>query len=178
LTKLVAEGLVARDPERGYLIAPIDLATIDDALNGRRVIEVGVAELSVGRTSEQEIAELRRRMEATLPLVRGGRFIDIDRFTAANAEFHEYMVGLAGSEVLTHAYRRLTIPGIMARTLRRSDVADDGLVDDHRDLVEAYERGDLTEAKAVIERHTERSKRVHRRAHEAAGGQIVTGGSD
>jgi len=171
LTKLVAEGLVARDPEQGYLLGPIDLDTIDDALDGRCVIELGAAELSVGHVSAQQLAELRRRMEATLPLIRAGRFVDIDAFAGANADFHEHMVGLARSEALTRAYRRLTIPGIMARSLRRSDVADDGLVEDHSDLVEAYESGDLAGAKAVIERHTERSKRVHRRAYEAAGEQ-------
>ena len=168
LTKLVAEGLVEREPELGYAIRPVDLRTVNDALNGRRAIELGVVEVSVGLTSGLEIDELRRRMEATLPLVRGGRFTDLDRYTAANAAFHEYMVGLARSDALIRAYRRLTIPAIMARTLRRSDVAEDGLRDDHRALVDAYERGDTVQAKMMIERHTERSKRIHRRAFESA----------
>jgi DNA-binding GntR family transcriptional regulator len=178
LTKLVDEGLLARDPERGYVIAPIDLDTIEDALDGRGVIELGVAEASVGRADEAELAELRRRMEATLPLVRDGRFVDINGFTTTNTEFHEYLVGLAGSKALTQVYRRLTIPGIMARTLQRSDVADDGLVEDHRQLVQAYERADVAAAKATIELHTERSKRVHRRAYEMEGDQATTSSSD
>ena len=169
LTKLVGEGLIAREPERGYVVAPVDLQTVEDALDGRLAIELGAAELSVGRVPAPELAELRRRMEATLPLIRDGRFTDVDRFAAANARFHEHLVGLARSEALVQAYRRLALPGLIARTLRGSDdVADDGLRADHRELVEAYERGDLRAAKAVIERHAERSKEIHRRAFAAA----------
>jgi DNA-binding GntR family transcriptional regulator len=107
-------------------------------------------------------------MEDTLPLIRGGHFVNVERYTATNAAFREYIVGLARSESLGNAYRRLAIPGIIARTLLRSDVADAGLVDDHRELVEAYEREDLAGAKEVIVRHTECAKRVHSRAAETA----------
>lgn len=178
LTRLVVEGLVERRPGYGYVVAPVDLVTVEDALDGRRAIELGAADQSIGRASAPELAELRRRMEATAPLVRGGRFVDIERYTATNAAFHEYMVSLARSQSLVHAYRRLAVPGIMARTLSSSDIADDGLVDDHRQLVEAYELGDLSTAQAVIERHTERSKGVHRRAAEKKGEHHTTGGSN
>jgi flavin reductase (DIM6/NTAB) family NADH-FMN oxidoreductase RutF/DNA-binding GntR family transcriptional regulator len=168
LTRLVAEGLLTREPDRGHVVAPVDLRTIEDALDGRCAIELGAAELTVGRVAAPELAELRRRMEATLPLVRDGRFTDIAAFTQANAALHEHLVGLSGSDALVQAYRRLSIPGLMARTLRRSDVADDGLRDDHRELVEAYEHGDLPRAKAIVRRHAERSKQIHRRALKAA----------
>jgi flavin reductase (DIM6/NTAB) family NADH-FMN oxidoreductase RutF/DNA-binding GntR family transcriptional regulator len=168
LTRLVADGLVAREPDTGYIVTPVDLATIEDALDGRCAIELGAAELAVGRVGRAELAELRRRAEATLPLVRDGRFTDVERFTSANAELHEYVVGLAGSEALVHAYRRLALPGLMARTLRGSDLADDGLRDDHLELADAYERGDLPAARAVVRRHAERAKTIHRRVLAAA----------
>lgn len=168
LTRLVAEGLVAREPEHGHVIAPIDLPIVEDALEGRRAIELGAAELSVGRAPRDELAELRRRMEATLPLIHQGRFVDIDQYAAANAYFHEHLVALAHSDALLQSYRRLTVPGIMARTLRRCDLADDGLGADHRELVEAHEDDNLDRAKAIIERHTHRAKRIHRRACEVS----------
>jgi flavin reductase (DIM6/NTAB) family NADH-FMN oxidoreductase RutF/DNA-binding GntR family transcriptional regulator len=168
LTRLVGDGLVAREPDTGYVVTPVDIATIEDALDGRCAIELGAAELAVGRVAPRELAELRRRVEATLPLVRDGRFADVERFTAANAELHEYVVGLAGSEALVQAYRRLALPGLMARTLRGSDLADDGLRDDHLDLADAYERGDPAAARAVVRRHAERAKTIHRRVLAAA----------
>jgi benzoate/toluate 1,2-dioxygenase reductase subunit len=168
LTRLVADGLVAREPDTGYVVTPVDLATIEDTLDGRCAIELGAAELAVGRVGAGEFAELRRRAEATLPLVREGRFTDVEAFTSANAALHEYVVGLAGSEALVHSYRRLALPGLMARTLRGSDLADDGLRDDHLDLAAAYERGDLAAARAVVRRHADRAKTIHRRVLAAA----------
>jgi len=167
LTRLVADGLVGREPERGYVVAPVNADTVEEALDGRCAIELGAAELTVGHVSDRELAELRRRMQATLPLVLNGRFVDVDRYAATNAAFHEYLVGLVHSDALLQAYRKLMIPGIMARTLRGFDLADDGLGDDHRALVAAYERGDIALAREVIERHTDRSKSIHRRAFAA-----------
>lgn len=168
LTRLTAEGIVVRDAEGGYTIAPVDLRTIEDSLDGRRAIEIGVVELSVGRTTEAELAQLRRLMERTLPLITAGRFVDVDEYAAANAAFHEYIVGLARSEALLHAYRRLGLPGILARSLQTSSVAPDELTLDHLELVEAFEDRDVERAKDIVDRHTERSKLTHRLAYEQA----------
>ena len=57
------------------------------------------------------------RMEATLPLISGNRFVDFERYVAANTAFHEYFVGLAKSSALLDVYRRLSIEGIMWRII-------------------------------------------------------------
>jgi flavin reductase (DIM6/NTAB) family NADH-FMN oxidoreductase RutF/DNA-binding FadR family transcriptional regulator len=167
LTRLVADDLVARDPMRGYVIAPVSLVAVEDALDGRRAIEIGAVELSIGRATGAEIAELRRLMEATVPLVEAGHFADVNAYATANARFHEHMVGLARSEALLHAYRRLGLTGILARSLSGSNEASPDLAEDHRQLVEAYERQDLEAAKRMIDQHTERAKLTHRRAFES-----------
>jgi 4-nitrophenol 2-monooxygenase / 4-nitrocatechol 4-monooxygenase, reductase component len=174
LTRLTAEGIVVRDAQAGYMIAPVDLRTIEDSLDGRRAIEIGAVELSVERTTEEELAELRRLMERTLPLIADCRFVDVDEYAAANAAFHEYIVGLARSDALLHAYRRLGLPGILARSLHTSNVAPDELTLDHLELVEAFEDRDVERAKDVVGRHTERSKLTHRLAFEQAQEQFTS----
>jgi flavin reductase (DIM6/NTAB) family NADH-FMN oxidoreductase RutF/DNA-binding GntR family transcriptional regulator len=177
LTHLVADDLVTRDPEQGYVLAPVDLATIEDALQGRRAIEVGSAELAVGRTTRGELAELRRLMEGTEPFFDGGRLVDVHGYAAANAAFHAHLVGLARSDALLHAYRRLGLTGILARSLQPASGGGE-LLADHRDLVDAYERGDLALARRVIDRHTEHARAAHRRAFQlsaAASGNGVGG---
>ena len=168
LTRLTAEGIVVRDAQGSYMIAPVDLRTIEDSLDGRRAIEIGAVELSVEWMTAEELAELRRLMERTLPLITDGRFVDIDEYAAANAAFHEYIVGLARSEALLHAYRRLGLLGILARSLHTSNVAPDELTLDHLELVEAFEDRDVERAKDIVGRHTERSKLTHRLAVEQA----------
>ena len=43
VTKLVADGLLARDPERGYVVKPVTPETSEQAFDARCAIELGVA---------------------------------------------------------------------------------------------------------------------------------------
>jgi len=150
--------------------------TLQEAFDARSDIEVGVAERTVGRTSSDDLAELRKRMEATLPLVVNNRFVDFERYIETNRAFHEYMVSLAKNNTLLEAYRRLSVDGIiwrvMWRMLDKFEYASETAVTDHQRLVEAYEDGDAQYAKSVIVGHTERAKRVYQRAIELSGGQV------
>ena len=176
LTRLTAEGLVSRDLTKGYVITPIDAKTLQEAFDARCAIEVGVADRTVGRTSSDDLAELRKRMEATLPLIMKNRFVDFERYVEANRVFHEYMVSLAKNNALLAAYRRLSVEGItwrvMQRMLDRFEYADEAIVTDHRRLVEAYENGDTQYAKTVIAGHTKRAKRAYLHMIELSKGQV------
>ena len=172
LTKLAGEGLLQRDPERGYVVTPITVGTSDATLDARCAVELGAAELSVGSASAEDVAELRRLMEDTLPLIDADRFVDVGRYARANQAFHEFHVSLAKSQPLCDAYARLTNLGLIARTLSPSDEASSELLRDHERWVEAYETGDLELARHVIREHAERTKETHRRAIESAGGEI------
>ena len=175
LTKLSAEGLVSRDLTKGYVITPIDAKTLQEAIDARCAIEVGVADHTVGRISPDDLAELRKRMEATLPLIVKNRFVDFERYVEANRVFHEYMVSLAKNNALLAAYRRLSVEGITWRVMQRmldEFEPSEEIVTDHRRLVEAYESGDTQYAKTVIVGHNERAKRAYLRAIELSRGQV------
>jgi len=45
LTRLVGDGLVARDQERGHVVTPLEVATSDDANDAKLAIELGAADL-------------------------------------------------------------------------------------------------------------------------------------
>lgn len=176
LTRLASEGLILRDLTRGYVVTPVDVKTLQEAFDARCDIEIGVAERTVGRVSGDELAGLRKRMEATLPLIENHRFVDFERYVEANRMFHEYMVGLAKNNRLLDIYRHLGVEGIVWRAMWRLQdqfaQADEAAVTDHQRLVEAYESGDVAYAKSVIVGHTERAKRVYQRAVELSGGQV------
>jgi benzoate/toluate 1,2-dioxygenase reductase subunit len=111
-------------------------------------------------------------MEQGLPWLSGERFGEMDRWIDANRSFHECMVALADSDALLHAYRRLALPAMIARGLSSDDHIDPQLADDHREIVEAYERGDRDAAVAVVERHHDRALAMHQTGLLAAGGAI------
>jgi DNA-binding GntR family transcriptional regulator len=176
LTRLSVEGLISRDLTRGYVVTPIDVKTLQEAFDARCDIEVGVAERTVGHTSSDDLAELRRRMEATLPLVVENRFVNFERYIEMNRAFHQYMVSLAKNNTLLDAYLRLNIERIIWRAMWRTpdtfEYASETTVTDHQRLVEAYENEDVQYAKHIIVGHTERAKRVYQRAIELSGGVV------
>ena len=172
LTKLVADGLLARDPERGYVVKPVTPETSEQAFDARCAMELGVAATTVGQVPEFRVAALRKLMEETVPLVASGHFVDVEAYTRHNEAFHNAIVGLADNPALTDAYQRLGVAGLMVSLFREGTEAGQEIIDDHRAIVEAYERGSLIDAVEVIKQHNENAKETTRRAIVAAGGQL------
>ena len=167
LTRLASDGLVERLEDGGYLVVPVDADALARATDARLVIELGVAEVTVASATDEEVAELRRRAEATAALIQ-----DLPRYFEANRAFHECHVGLAGNASLSTAYRRLSLEGILQRSFSPEHQVSEVMVDDHLALAAAYAARDLDDAKATIRRHAERSRELGRQAVEAAGGSL------
>lgn len=172
LARLGSEGLVSRTEEGEYLVNPIDADTLAEAMDARCAIEIGAAERAVGKVSEEELSRLREKAEATLPHVQNGRFVDFDAYMETNREFHEFVVSLAGNQMLLSTYRQLGATIAMLRSLHGSYQASDSMTRDHVRLVGAFEAEDLEAAKRVIYDHAENAKKIGRRAIEGAGGRI------
>jgi benzoate/toluate 1,2-dioxygenase reductase subunit len=172
LTRLVGESLVSREEDRGHVVRPLDARTSDDAHDARMAMELGAAELTVGRLGAQALTELRRLAQATVDVLDSDTADGVGDYTRANGEFHRYLVASVGVTALSEAYESLSLADLMSRALRaRSDIAV-GLAREHLELVQAYERGDLAAAKEVIVRHAEHSKATQRAGIERAGGQL------
>jgi 4-nitrophenol 2-monooxygenase / 4-nitrocatechol 4-monooxygenase, reductase component len=172
VTKLVADGLLARDPQRGYVVKAVTPESSEQSFDARCAMELGAAATTVGRVSRHRIAALRELMEATVPLVSDGRFSDIEAYTRHNEAFHNGIVDLADNPTLSDAYRGLGVAGLMVSLLAEGSEAGQEIIDDHLAIVEAYERGSLDEAMRVIARHNENAKETTRRAILAAGGRL------
>jgi DNA-binding GntR family transcriptional regulator/flavin reductase (DIM6/NTAB) family NADH-FMN oxidoreductase RutF len=172
VTKLVADGLLARDPERGYVVKPVTRESAEEAFDARCAMELGVATTTVGRVPAERVAALRALMEETVPLVAGGRFVDVEAYTRHNEAFHHAIVGMADNATLSDAYARLGVAGLMVSLLQEGSSAGQEIIEDHRAIVEAYERGRLDDAVRVIAQHNENAKDTTRRAIESAGGRL------
>jgi flavin reductase (DIM6/NTAB) family NADH-FMN oxidoreductase RutF len=172
VTKLVADGLLGRDPDRGYVVKPVTPESSEQAFDARCAMELGVAATTVGRVSQLRVAALRKLMEETLPLIADGRFVDVEAYTRHNEAFHNAIVELADNPTLSDAYQRLGVAGLMVTLLREGSAAGQEIIDDHRAIVQAYERESLDDAMRVIARHNQNAKETNRRAIVAAGGQL------
>jgi 4-nitrophenol 2-monooxygenase / 4-nitrocatechol 4-monooxygenase, reductase component len=172
LTRLVGENLIVRDPERGHVVRPLSAAESDDAHDAKLVIELGAAELTVGRLTADQLDQFAALAEATSPHVVDGRLADVEPFIAANAEFHAYPIRTSGIDALLQAYDRLSLSDMMSRALSSGLAFDPRIVEDHRALVGAYRLGDLGDAKRIIMAHNERAKQTQRSGIESAGGTV------
>ncbi|BCQ26618.1 toluate 1,2-dioxygenase electron transfer subunit [Caballeronia sp. NK8] len=72
--KLVGTGLVVQTGEER--IAPVD---VDEAFDLRMALELGAAQLTMGRLSSEQLIMFRQLAEATAPCVCGQRFTDVPR---------------------------------------------------------------------------------------------------
>ena len=172
LLTLAAEGLVSRRGEQELVVTPVDLPTVQQALRARTAIELGAAELTVGQVSAEQLRVLRERAWATAALSTGGRLVDVDAYIETDAAFHEYLVGLAQTDSLVDAYRRLSIPTLMASLLRGYARADAVLVREHLAMVDAYESGSLDAVRRAIQAHNAHAQAISDAAIIESGGWI------
>jgi benzoate/toluate 1,2-dioxygenase reductase subunit len=141
----------------------------DEAFDARMALELGAVQLTVGRLSDDQLAEFGRLAEATASAVGGGHFTDVVAYRESNAAFHNFLVERTGNATLIDANRQLSVLEYMAQALTPDvDVVGD-IVQDHRDLVAAYERGDLAAARDIVVSHTEHAKATMRAGIEKAG---------
>jgi len=172
LTRLSAEGLLQRESGGGYTVTALDEKVLTNAMEARLCMEIGVADVTVGRVTPEQLQGLRDRAEETGRHIKDGRLLDLEAYNEANREFHEYHVAMAGNDALSKAYHRLSVEGILLRFFKDRTEGNDDAIVDHFALVEAYEKDDVAQAKDIIRRHSARSLELSRRALESAGGNI------
>jgi DNA-binding GntR family transcriptional regulator len=172
LTRLVGDELVTRDPERGHVVTPLDVATSDDAHDAKLAIELGVVDLIIGRLTTEQLTRLRELAQVTGAHIQGRRFTDVDAYIEANHGFHRYLIEATGIRALVEAYEHLSLPDLMARALSVDVEAGRHLIDDHLALVDALERADLPAARQVMTAHNDRAKATQRAGILRVGGRV------
>ena len=172
VTKLVTDGFLERDPERGYVVRPVTLESSEQCFDARCAMELGAAASTVGRVPPDRLRALREIMAETLSLLADGRIVDIDVYARRNQEFHNAIIDLAANPVLSGAYRRLGTGGLTTSLLHAGSEVGQDIADDHQTIVEAYEQANLDAALAVITRHNDHVKQTIRQAILAGGGRL------
>ncbi len=140
----------------------LKVGDVEEAFDARMALELGAAHLVVGRLSEEQVAEYRRRAEATEQHIGDGRFTDVAGFRETNAAFHLFPIEATGNATMIEAYKRLQIQDYMAQALTPSVELAADIAQDHRDMVDAFARGDLEAAWRAIVAHTEHAKATMR----------------
>lgn len=167
LMKLTSDGLVERDPNKGWVVRPIDAAMAHDAIHARSLIEVAVVEELAGTVDDAQVAELRGYADAACSAVESDP-PDYGQLRDAGRHFHRTLIGLTGNDTLVDMYLRLRIDAIWGRLLKGRHLNPDYL----RVIPEALAAHDAATAKQAIRDHARHATQVVEEMIAQAGGKI------
>ncbi|MFE4966167.1 GntR family transcriptional regulator [Streptomyces sp. NPDC056660] len=158
LMLLEQEGLVEMKARRRPRVASPSLQDIRDIYQVRRQLLAMLAGLLVERATEDELAELRGRVESMRDLADKE---DVDAYFWSHVQLQERMTEIVGNTTLKQILDSLALRTLMLRHLsltRRGRLAYS--VDDQERLIQAYEERDGELASALIAGATVRALRA------------------
>jgi DNA-binding GntR family transcriptional regulator len=160
--RLEAEGILRLYPKRGALVVPISAADVEDVMETRRLLErfaiarVIELDLDLGDQLAASIASQERHAEA----------VDAPAFVDADREFHRVFVAATGNAIVlrTHDSLRDQQNRMGLAALSAGSERMERIIEQHRGIVGAVERGDPAEAESLIDRHLDETLNLLRRA--------------
>jgi DNA-binding GntR family transcriptional regulator len=157
LHSLECEGLIESIPRVGYRVKSISDREVAEICEIRCVIENLAAGWAVEKAREKLTRELAKNIALSEERVSQG---DIAAFVELDAQFHEIIAGLSGSQ------RLLELAQTLRRHMLRYRIQSIYLpgtaltaIDGHRGILKAIEHGDPEGILRAIRAHLDRSKR-------------------
>ncbi|GAA1904308.1 hypothetical protein GCM10009737_01280 [Nocardioides lentus] len=172
MTRLSADGLVRRDPLRGYVVVPLDVRESDATFDARCAIEVGVLETSLHRVADHHLTALRGSYDGMARELVGDRFVDFERYLEANVAFHREVVGLGGSAPLVDAFGHLGIKEVMTRSFGWTTRSSQSFLEVQGRMLAGIERRDLPAAREATVAYRDLAKQRVRTILGLTGGRL------
>jgi DNA-binding GntR family transcriptional regulator len=165
--KLEREGLLRQDPKRGFFVAGLGRADIEETFGIRSVLESYAARLAAIRHVAGELQPLEDKLEEYQQFLDSG---DLGPLPQINTEFHDLLYGLSRSPRLTkmindlrdYIYRyRLVI--LKVKTMAELSNTD------HRLMLEAIKGRDADGVEELVKEHILRGQEIVLREFDMAG---------
>lgn len=166
LSLLQSDGLVEIRPKRGsfvFLPSEDDIRAICDF---RATLELHAAKLSHAAARGETLARLRQLLDE----MAGADARDDSRsYGRADTAFHEALFERCGNSYVRDAYQRIAGKIASMRTNLSKQFGDARAVsmDEHRELVRLFERGDFDAMEQLLQGHIGRTVEAFRRAASA-----------
>lgn len=156
LARLATERFVTVQPRRGTIVTAPSLEDVADMFDAREAIECGVAHIAARRATAEDLATLRRLVEAA---DRAREGTDHEAFLRDDHSVHAFLVHLVRNQLLQDAADRLLLHNLRFwRSYWSSRPAQMATMISHADLLRALEAGDPEAAEAAMREHIARSR--------------------
>ncbi len=152
LRLLASQGLVVSKPYRGMHLMPLTAAHVAEVREVRLALETAAARraLACGRNDAPALAGLRRAIdEMELMATRQDGY----GLASADTAFHRKLCGLSGNQVLCIVWETIAVHMTIIVGLSTLAKSMQGIVEEHRILLEAFARGDAAALDRALEEH-------------------------
>ena len=171
LVRLAGDHVVSRTPDSRFVPTPLTVELADQLFSARCVVELGVADASIGRVAGDDLAVLDG-FAARLAQIVADDTSTLAEFLDASHGYHRHFVGLGGSPQLGETYERLGISALWREAIAAHDWRHKFDVTHHAELTRACRDGDPARARQLIIEHTEQVRRLVRDVIDQAGGAL------
>jgi DNA-binding GntR family transcriptional regulator len=151
LIRLVQEGLVEHEPNRGAKVRLIGEDEAAEILESRMVLEGLAARYAASNATKADVAELREILEQMRALLDAGDLLGVSDL---NARLHARLLELAGHRTVTQLVATLSsqLVRFQYRTILSPGRAEESHAE-HRAIVEAVATGDPDAAEGAVRDH-------------------------
>ena len=166
LVRLVQEGLVEHEPNRGAKVRLVDEHEAAEILETRMVLEGLAARYAAQNATKAQVAELRGVIQEMRSLLDAG---DLVAASEVNATLHAQLLEIAGHRTVSRLVATLSsqLVRFQYRTILAPGRAEQSHAE-HRAIVEAVANGDSDAAERAVRQHLAHvvaAMRLQRRTH-------------
>jgi DNA-binding GntR family transcriptional regulator len=161
ISRLEQEGIVENIARRGAFVVRKNKQEILDIVDVWAALESMAARLATSRASDDEIAQLRKNFTS---FDGEEARAHIDEYSDTNIEFHQTIIQLSHSELITQMADQLFfhMRAIRASTIKDRDRVAQSVMD-HTRIIEAIEERDAYHAEQLVRDHAlELAKHIER----------------
>lgn len=161
ISRLEQEGIVENIARRGAFVVRKNKEDILDIVDVWAALESMAARLATSRASDEEISQLRKNFST---FDGDEARAHIDEYSDTNIEFHQTIIRLGHSELITQMADQLFfhMRAIRASTIKDRDRVAQSVMD-HSRIIEAIEERDAYHAEQLVRDHAlELAKHIER----------------
>lgn len=158
LTRLLGEQMLLKGERGGFFVKGFSIKDVSEIREIREILEYGAIKLIIEQDDVKPIvARLLTICNDYKNMVEKGYF---GGACEADLKFHETLIEESGNQKLIELYKVSNIPLFHQKIVQaQSDSNDYGITEtEHMALVAAIEKKDLSQARAVLEKHLARGE--------------------
>lgn len=162
MTKLESDGLVAKRPHAGYVVAPLmDQASLENLFEIRLLLEPAAARRAASNATDEQITEMRTLAENMTARPAGENYEGYRDFAVQDAQLHRLIAEASGNPLIADALTRLRAHTHSYRLYFKVGIAEE-TTEEHQLIVDSIAGHDGDAAEAAMTRHITASRdRLH-----------------